>query len=78
VNVEIDDDYVDNIVAQSLRECYENMVYVGEQQMKCPHFSHDREWELERTYELRKALRLVINHYSTYENRIPHPEEWQA
>jgi len=72
MNVEIDDDYVDNIVAQSLRECYENMVY-SEGMNK---YSMDREEELERIYEMRKALRLVINHYSTYEDRIPHPEEW--
>ena len=72
MNVEIDDDYVDNIVAQSLRECYEGMVYrEGENK-----YSFDREEELERIYEMRKALRLVINHYSTYEDRIPHPEEW--
>ena len=70
--VEIDDDYVDNIVAQSLRESYENMVYrEGENK-----YSFDREEELERIYEMRKALRIVHNYYSTYEDRIPHPEEW--
>jgi hypothetical protein len=72
MNVEIDDDYVDNIVAQSLRECYESMVYVEGMNK----YSMDREEELERIYEMRKALRLVINHYSTYEDRISHPEEW--
>lgn len=72
MNIEINDDYVDNIVAQSLRECYENMVYIEGQ----ARYSFDREEELERIYEMRKALRLVINHYSVYEDRIQHPEEW--
>jgi hypothetical protein len=72
MNIEIDDDYVDNIVAQSLRECYEDMVY----REGINRYSMDKDEELERIYEMRKALRLVINHYSTYEDRIPHPEEW--
>ena len=69
MNVEIDDDYVDNIVAQSLRECYENMVYVEGMNK----YSLDREEELERIYEMRKALRLVHNHYCLPFDRIEEP-----
>jgi hypothetical protein len=72
MNIEIDDDYVDNIVAQSLRECYEDMVY----REGINRYSMDKDEELERIYEMRKALRLVINHYSTYGDRIEGPEAW--
>lgn len=72
MKIEIDDDYVDEIVAHSLRECYKSMTY----DEGINRFSMDKDEELERIYEMRKALRLVINHYSTYEDRIPHPEEW--
>jgi hypothetical protein len=70
--LEIDDDFADMIVSQNLRECYDNMVYIEGQNK----YSMDREEELERIYEMRKALRLVINHYSIYEDRIEGPESW--
>lgn len=60
---EVDAESFDSMMAQALKEAYEGMTF-EEKQMKYPRFSFNRDVEIERTYELRKALRLVLNHFS--------------
>jgi len=67
--IEINDEFADEIVAQNLRECYDNMVYKEGQ----PRYSFDKDEELERIYEMLKALRLVHNHYCLPSDRIEEP-----
>lgn len=73
--IEIDADTFDGMMAKALKEAYEDMTYAGDQQMKVPRFSHDREYEIERTYELRKALRIVHNYFSMPSDWIEEPTE---
>jgi hypothetical protein len=71
--IEIDADVFDSMMAKALKEAYEDMTF-DEQQMKYPRFSRDRNFEIERTYELRKALRLVHNYFSIPSDYIEEPE----
>lgn len=73
--IEIDADVFDGMMAKALKEAYEDMTFSGEKQMKVPRFSYDREFEIERTYELRKALRLVHNYFSIPSDWIEEPTE---
>ena len=72
--LEIDEDVFDGMMAQALKEAYDGMTF-DEQAMKYPRFSFNRDVEIERTYELRKALRLVHNHFSLSSEWINYLED---